>query len=310
MAIITALPGLRVTVECDRRTLTEYPDEDEFKHKKFRAEEDRVVSKYIECVTDAEFQVKCEILPGFQPAYYATHTTFWVDIDNKPSGGYHNRTLYPTFSATLTEALARTVDDADFARVRSDMKLVEGLGEIIVHVHQTIESPFKDDYRPKANIDGSVTEVSEKALKGQAISHGVSFGPERRTYHPVDLKRTYPEGYNKPLAIFRFKYRSREALQQELIIPRSPSPDMVMLNLRDSNKGANRLSNRERLAQLKREMEQIKSEVKEEEQEGGNGNRRGHKRSSNDAEIITSGRAYKTSRGSNGSVVVDLTDDD
>jgi hypothetical protein len=44
-----------------------------------------------------------------------------------------------------------------------------------------------------------------------------------------------------------------EALQQELIIPRSPSPDLVIgpLNLRKENNANAPLSKEERLAQLK-----------------------------------------------------------
>jgi hypothetical protein len=44
-----------------------------------------------------------------------------------------------------------------------------------------------------------------------------------------------------------------EALQQELLIPRSPSPDLVIgpLNLRNENNANASLSKEERLAQLK-----------------------------------------------------------
>jgi hypothetical protein len=48
-------------------------------------------------------------------------------------------------------------------------------------------------------------------------------------------------------------------------------------------------------------MEQIKAE-------DGEDNPQGRKRS-RDGEISSSGRAYKTSRSANGTVVVDLTDD-
>ena len=56
---------------------------------------------------------------------------------------------------------------------------------------------------------------------------------------------------------------------------------------------------------IQREMDVVKSEVKKEE---GRKNQRGQKREGD--EIVSSGRAYKTTRSQNGTVVVDLTDDD
>lgn len=117
-----------------------------------------------------------------------------------------------------------------------------------------------------------------------------------------------------------------EALQQEMIIPRSPSPDVVIspLNSRSyNNDNTQSLSRDERLAKLKvrmtpsyqawsliheqREIDLIKSEVKAEDGENPQ-SRRGQKRSRNGGES-SSGRAYKTSRNDAGSVVVDLTGD-
>jgi len=53
---------------------------------------------------------------------------------------------------------------------------------------------------------------------------------------------------------------------------------------------------------LQQEIEEIKSEDQDE-------NPRSRKRDRDVSEIPSSGRAYKTSRHSNGAVVVDLTDD-
>ena len=111
-----------------------------------------------------------------------------------------------------------------------------------------------------------------------------------------------------------------------MIIPRSPSPDVVMSSLNscsDNNNNTQSLSREERLAKLKvrmtpryqarsliheqREIDLIKSEVKAEDGEIPKG-RRGQKRSRDGGE--SSGRrAYKTILNNAGSVVVDLTDD-
>lgn len=106
-----------------------------------------------------------------------------------------------------------------------------------------------------------------------------------------------------------------EDLQSELIIPRSPSPPPNP----STSRGRNNLpvDRRARLASLKvyyhvpaegktdfsqREIEQIKAEDRDDLPAP-----RGQKHGA-DPELI-SGRAYKTSRTSTGTVVVDLTDD-
>lgn len=57
-------------------------------------------------------------------------------------------------------------------------------------------------------------------------------------------------------------------------------------------------------------MEQIKSEVKKEEEQSESSTPKGRKRPSDDVEIITSGRVYKTIRHTSGATMVDLTGDD
>ncbi|KAF7509839.1 hypothetical protein GJ744_007350 [Endocarpon pusillum] len=64
--------------------------------------------------------------------------------------------------------------------------------------------------------------VPEKALKGKALSLSTSFGDTIPTGGTRACKGTYLDSI--PVAAFDFKYRSRTALQQLMIIPRSPSP--------------------------------------------------------------------------------------
>lgn len=68
------------------------------------------------------------------------------------------------------------MDDADSSRVKKDAKALVGIGEIVVTVHRAVQ---KENYLPRpGNAPGLThtppTEVAEKALKGKAISHGVS----------------------------------------------------------------------------------------------------------------------------------------
>jgi len=64
------------------------------------------------------------------------------------------------------------VDSDDNEQVLRDAKLMTGVGEVIVYVHRTRrEGSEQMMVRPEPKV---VKEVSEKALKGQAISHSVT----------------------------------------------------------------------------------------------------------------------------------------
>lgn len=60
--------------------------------------------------------------------------------------------------------------------MKEDIKLADGLGEIVVHVHRSNQKEVPGwDVAPGASSVGKeVTEISEKALKGKAISHGIA----------------------------------------------------------------------------------------------------------------------------------------
>ncbi|CAD6442057.1 cb0b002f-385d-45ab-a81f-dbceabd4699c [Sclerotinia trifoliorum] len=75
----------------------------------------------------------------------------------------------------------------------------------------------------KLKVDTS-TPVHEKALKGQAMSHGTTLGvpqavKKRRRYTTRSL-----DGKDFPIAIYQFKYRSKKSLQSLLILERTPEP--------------------------------------------------------------------------------------
>ncbi|RYO84202.1 hypothetical protein DL764_009368 [Monosporascus ibericus] len=67
-------------------------------------------------------------------------------------------------------------------------------------------------------------ELSENSLKGKAISHVTSYSEARDFRFPSarHLER-YP-GDTGPIAIFQFRYQSREALKQKFVALRTPNP--------------------------------------------------------------------------------------
>ena len=66
-----------------------------------------------------------------------------------------------------------TVDDADSARVKKDVELTRELGVIILTVHRTTEID-REWAENSVELHEIPSEISEKALKGQAVSHGVA----------------------------------------------------------------------------------------------------------------------------------------
>lgn len=61
MAIVTARPGIKISVVCNGAALQEYDDDDQEPH-------DNVVSKYIEATSGAEFGILCELFPPWPPS--------------------------------------------------------------------------------------------------------------------------------------------------------------------------------------------------------------------------------------------------
>ena len=68
------------------------------------------------------------------------------------------------------------MDDVNPARVKEDARLAKGLGEIVVKVHRTVIKYAPVNRNAKVGVERkkTVTEIAEKALKGQAIDLGVS----------------------------------------------------------------------------------------------------------------------------------------
>ncbi|KAH6702984.1 hypothetical protein BKA61DRAFT_199678 [Leptodontidium sp. MPI-SDFR-AT-0119] len=327
MAILPGVPGLEVTIQSFNEDLPEYNDDGEFSQAKFaHLPEELRSQKFVECKTDAEFRIRlvlkhpyrmdCQSLvfkanvDGHGIAQ-ATCTDAWF---TRCSGYYMELItarldrISPTqlSSRVLKFSSIKKVDDPDSNRVKKDTKALAGIGEIVVSVHRAMQResivPVVANYNVAQHKPPA--EVAEKALKGKAISHGVSYGEQqivtRTSKETVDL-----DGPQNPVGVFVFKYRSREDLQSELIIPRSASPELVPapVNSRVSNGSNATLSKEARLANLKKEIEEIKAE----EDDGPRGRKRDHEVASGSGSA--SGRAPKTPRGPGSSVVIDLTDD-
>lgn len=133
-----------------------------------------------------------------------------------------------------------------------DIALSKNLGEILVDFHRTKLSTVAP-YISNKRETKSLTEISEKALKGQAKSHGIAYGEAKREVGSSTTSVTYLDGQENPVGVILLKYRSREALMSELIIPRSESPEPILTasQQRDLNASANNPeSPQQRIARL------------------------------------------------------------
>ncbi|RBQ91475.1 hypothetical protein FVER53263_00584 [Fusarium verticillioides] len=117
--------------------------------------------------------------------------------------------------------ITKTSDHISTDRLNNDIKQAETLGTIRLRL---ITGWFEGPSFPKPLTwhGGRDVELAEKALKGRAISHATLLAETDRKPCPV---RSKIDDMRLLGEIF-FRYRSYQALQHEMIIPRTPSPEL------------------------------------------------------------------------------------
>ncbi|KAK8107866.1 uncharacterized protein PG998_009879 [Apiospora kogelbergensis] len=315
MTINEDVPGVHVTVQINGIDATEYDapdageDDEEAPHP--------TVTKYIECIDNMPFTIRMGANRTYDWGYLNHALSLQVYVDGHWVIGkiFKNPAVYyplqdesviygrEEINASTNQwelrkfkfASVTTVDEAQHERVKSDMKVAKKLGIIEVKVMRGIVST-----RP-GNIRNNKFELSEKSLKGKAVSHGTNFekgtqlerAPKYSDFQPLVEDRG-------PIAVFRFIYRSREALKREMIIPRTPPPRSPRLAA---------LTNAERDRLARERLEQLKgARVK---REGGAPIKREFGEYFDLTQDAAPGRPSKRTRLSSGEEVelVDLTDD-
>ncbi|KAI1826913.1 hypothetical protein F4861DRAFT_495654 [Xylaria intraflava] len=318
MAINEDVPGLEAVVHCQDRRMTEL--EDPNANEADDAEDAAicpVTTKYIECVDGAEFDVTILVhenyLWGFRDHVITANVyvdgTYTSGVVIRNNVGTRRHTFHGTDTCSATHggwyrrrfkfAPVKTIDDARKERVESDLKLAKGLGTIEVKFRREIEYGV---IRSTGVADSGTKkwELAEKSLKGKAVSHGTSYGKPETIAAPTYIQTRPIHEDHGPILRIIFRYRSRDALKRELIIPRSPSLSPTLENLTEAER--DRLA-AERLSQL-RSQDKIKRE----------GSRSLIKREFSEFVDLTdnpdSARPSKKSRqGGKVPEIVDLTDD-
>ncbi|KAI1781403.1 hypothetical protein F4818DRAFT_398916 [Hypoxylon cercidicola] len=275
MAVLEDVPGIKVVVVVAGNEANEYDDPNAADQEHSACP---ISSKYIECVDGAEFSVKAYVNKDYAWGYrdHSLVQRFTVDGKHLQSPvikqfdrecthvegyqGYCDRTKQ-WFCQKCKFSVISTVDDAKNDRIKSDIKLAEHLGMIQVTISRCIVTKHHVPPGHGPSIKSiDKWELAEKSLKGRAMSHGTSFSTQEKTRPQNTVTTRVLEEDGGPIAIFRFHYRSRDALKREMVIPRSPSPGSrpVAQMSRDE---LERLA-KERLDQLQ------KGDVKEESKAG------------------------------------------
>ncbi|KAK7906583.1 hypothetical protein PG985_016320 [Apiospora marii] len=258
MAIIEDVPGVEISIHVAGVPAKEHvdPEPDEMPNQCFLS------SAYIECVDNQAFSFRYKV----DKTYDWGHKDHWLKLNfylgakrckssvikesstrSQPATGEvqkqveFNASTNKWYSHKFVFNAVEKVDDADKNRVEEDKKIAKDLGVLKVEVWRCTVRP--DHGQPsRAQKSGSsngasgrgLPPIAEKAFKGKEISHGASLdegepienspsqNPSRQRY----LTWKLPED-NGPLAVYVFKYRSREALKKEWIIPRSRSPSPI-----------------------------------------------------------------------------------
>ncbi|ESZ92563.1 hypothetical protein SBOR_7048 [Sclerotinia borealis F-4128] len=243
MAILPGVPYVRVSVTTPKNAV-EYPDPDDGQDGDVQDGSRKNMSVYFESKTGTNFGFRYDVDNKKMPwgkkkkkyclGFFATidgrktsSTVICNEDGFKPNMWEHNlngeRLRQPgsTKFRPFQFAEIQIGDDALFA----DPKQVSQLGELVVQVWRVRKSkPVPTPVTQQEHgIVPANTKFREQQLKGRAVSHATELGkPQVSSDMETFYKLEYVDPIQKPLAEFHFKYRSREILQQMMILPRDP----------------------------------------------------------------------------------------
>jgi len=227
---LETFPGVEVTVTVNGIDLKEYI-----------GQESQDKETYIVAASGVTFCIKCTIHPHV--VFYGDALTVMPRIDGAAMSGLMvSRASIPLAGSRDIFLDGHLSEVGSQSWAFSTLKTVEGPAQIkdreAVSKLGNIKVNISHRFRMGAvtpvggQLGENVGSVPEKALKGKALSHAVSFGTLRahRTREQFVTTRPVP-GHEAPAAVYSFNYRSEADLKAMMILPRSPTP--VALEDRD-----------------------------------------------------------------------------
>ncbi|GAB7364863.1 hypothetical protein MBLNU230_g5655t1 [Neophaeotheca triangularis] len=246
MAIIDAAPGIEVTVEIDGLHLEEYRDDD-------LTEDPLTANRYIQAHSRKTFLVRVNVYPGALMYGNCIQAELTVDGNRVGKVNLHEDCTRIFTGVRISDSHRKlfVFSELDFTEedetAHQQDRVVTRLGQISVklyHRNLTYHDPPNRAGNPNGGLrDGNgmkqaprldmpepVGPVTEKDVKGQALSHSIGFGDKVVDYGQPPrgnrIRKIEAIACRPNLAgNFVFKYRSKASLQALLIIPRTPSPE-------------------------------------------------------------------------------------
>ncbi|KAL1648462.1 hypothetical protein SLS58_002217 [Diplodia intermedia] len=330
MAIISSVPGVEVEVRVNGERAEEYMDSNQ-------KDSDNTAIRYIEAKSGVRFTIHCTISPSCDRQGKDMRAK--ILIDGKKIRGKILRleksegVTIDVYGATSVENGQRSIAHMVFSELDIDedstdisnrmmQKKVMSMGVISIQLHRGLA--IKEAPCNRTTTIDKIGKVSEKALKGKALSHQVQLAripsyqaiissltyDRLQAFQPAQQSNTYNFKCDKedgPFAEFIYQYRSKTALQAEGVIPRTPSP----IPLED--RPLEELNQEELRELLRRSREKtaaataVKTESESEVNASANGSKRAHDRS--ELEFVEA-RPVKRQRASGSApVIIDLSDD-
>ncbi|KAI1810976.1 hypothetical protein GGS20DRAFT_593668 [Poronia punctata] len=245
MAVLNAVPGVEVTVQVDGKDCIEYEPDQEEKAKYSKLRLSPSVTKYIECIDGAEFVIKIRVNNNYNwgPVEHMISARAQVDgqyiisrllrnDDEHREGSIHCLEEYSPVTKQWTRsklqfAAVETVKEEDESPYDKKQRICRQTGTITVTISRKIEvgrrPAMKVQHTFAGSHDGNLLRQGEKSAHGGSISHGTKFTHMEDIEQPTRAVCDYLPPDRRPIGVFNFLYRSRDKLEQALIIPKRPN---------------------------------------------------------------------------------------
>lgn len=181
MAITTGIPTIKVAIHADGAPLQEHENDEEV------AANDNEVTRYIEATTGQTFSINIDVGAGTE--FVGDSFAFHICVDGRMVDSTITRRTGETHTGSQVTSQGRylaagTVQKYRFADLdksgdknptREEMEVFKQLGEIRVVAHHQIRRDT--GAHVEAAPSQASSAVSERALKGQTVSHSVGSVP-------------------------------------------------------------------------------------------------------------------------------------
>ncbi|KAJ2993854.1 hypothetical protein NUW58_g1718 [Xylaria curta] len=261
MAVLPGLPGLEVTVYTHGRTAQEYDDPSGSGiyevHQRSKA-----ITKYIECKDNEPFGIHLKVtneypwgLENHDLSFAAVIDEIWAkgeicrqkdtekedwerDVSYRVVKNPNDSLRY-----VMQEFAFSTIINADHVtngQHEADLVRMARLGSLEVRVYRTAVEEKRHAFVPTGEHPKEFI-ISREAKRGKLQTHGTKFTRTQPATRPRYIGCSILEEDDGPIATFRFKYRSRSALELGGIIPNPKNPLDCLVEISDDEKDSGKL---------------------------------------------------------------------